>query len=172
MPKIFIDVGYYQGKALEYYAPLMDKDWLVYAFEPNTELNVEESIKRFPFQVSWIKKAVWVVDGEVDFRIGGREDASHIDGVRVSTDKKIKVPCVNFSRFVGELPEGTIIVSMDCEGAEFAILEKMLVEDTAQKIDLLDIEFHDRLLVDKTRDDSSRLRIALESVGVLVKEKI
>ena len=54
--KYFLDCGFYVGKALDYYAPLMDESWIVYAFEPNTELNVEESIKRFPFQVNWVSR--------------------------------------------------------------------------------------------------------------------
>lgn len=171
--KIYISCGFYVGRDLDYYAPLMDESWVVYAFEPNTELNVEESIKRFPFKVQWLKKAVWVEDGEVEFVLDGRDDASHISELRTNQDRKITVSCIDFSRFVAELPkDATIVVSMDCEGAEFPILEKMLVEGTAQRIALLDIEFHNRLLEDKTRDDASNLRIRLESEGILVKEKV
>lgn len=170
--KIFLDCGYYVGKALEYYAPLMDKTWKVYAFEPNTELNVEETSKRFPFEVKWIKKAVWIKDGEVNFRIAGRNDSSHIDEVRTSVDKMIKVPSIDFSKFVKELPKAEIVVSMDIEGAEFPVLEKMLEDGTASRIALLDIEFHDRLLPDKGPEDSVKLRHAMESEGVLVKLKL
>jgi len=170
--RIMLDCGYYQGKALDYYAPLMDKGWLVYAFEPNTELNVKESIKRFPFKVKWIKKAVWVEDGEAEFAIGGRDDASHLTSIRKSPDRKITVPTIDFSRFVAELPEGTIVCSMDCEGAEFAVLRKMINEGTIQRLSLLDIEFHTRLFEDKTEADTSLLRQEIESLGVLVKLKI
>lgn len=171
--KIFIDVGYYVGKALDYYAPLMDETWKVYVFEPNTELDVEESVKRFPFQVDWIKKAVWTEDGEVEFRLGGRNDASHIDSIRASTDRKITVPCLDFSKFVAELPEDAIIVcSFDGEGAEFPVLRKMLAEKTAQRISLLDIEFHHRLLATEDEASASLLRRELEGEGVLVKLKL
>lgn len=172
-PRIFLDCGYYVGKALEYYAPLMDKDWVVYAFEPNTELNVDETSKRFPFKVGWVKKAVWTEDGKLEFAVANRDDASHISQLRTNTDKRITVPCVDFSRFVDELPtDSTIVCSMDIEGAEFPILEKMLEENTIDKIDLLDIEFHDRLFDDKSAEDSSNLRKAIESRKVLVKLKI
>ena len=171
MNKIFIDAGFYVGHALDYYAPLMDKDWLVYAFEPNPNLEVERSAARFPFEVQFIKKAVWTEDGEMEFALGGRDDASHIKELRATTDKTIKVPCIDFSKFVKELPDTTIICSMDIEGAEFPVLEKMLKDDTAKKLNVLDIEFHHRLL-DKPADDASRLRIALEHEGVLVKLKL
>lgn len=173
MNKIFIDVGYYIGRALDYYAPLMDETWKVYVFEPNTELDVEESIKRFPFKAEWIKAAAWTEDGEVEFRLAGRNDASHIDGIRDSVDRKITVPCIDFSKFVAELPEdATIVCSFDGEGAEYPVFRKMLEEGTANRIDLLDIEFHHRLLVDEDAATSSTLRMALEGEGVLVKLKL
>lgn len=171
--KYFIDAGYYAGKALEYYAPFIDDNWTVIVFEPNTELDVEESLKRFPFKAEWIKKAIWTEDGTIDFRIAGRNDASHIDSIRASADKKITVPCIDFSKFVAELPENaTIVCSFDVEGAEFPILRKMLKDKTAQRISLLDIEFHHRLLLEEDGASASILRQELESLGVLVKLKL
>lgn len=171
--KIFIDAGYYIGKALDYYAPLMDDSWTVYVFEPNEELGVEESIKRFPFKVNWIKKAVWIEDGEVEFRLGGRNDASHIDSIRESTDRKITVPCIDFSKFVAELPaDATIVCSFDAEGAEFPVFRKMIKDKTAQRISVLDIEFHHRLLTTEDEASASLLRRELEGEGVLVKLKL
>lgn len=171
--KIFLDVGYYVGKALDYYAPLMDETWRVYVFEPNTELDVESSLKRFSFKASWIKKAVWVEDGLVDFRISGREDASHMDIIRTSTDRKIQVPSIDFSKFVANLPkEATIICSFDGEGAEFPVLRKMLKEKTIQKITLLDIEFHHRLLTEEDAATTSSLIQEIQREGVLVKLKL
>jgi FkbM family methyltransferase len=170
--KCFLDCGYYIGKALEYYAPFLDETWTVYAFEPNTELNVEESLKRFPFPVKWMKQAVWTEDGETEFRLGGRNDASHIDGIRDSVDRKITVKTIDFSRFIRELPHKTICVSMDIEGSEYPVLRKMLEEGTASRMALLDIEFHHRLLIGEDEATSSTLRRALEGEGVLTKLKL
>lgn len=167
-PKIFLDCGHYVGKALEYYAPFMDDSWLVYAFEPNTQLNVTMTSKRFPFPVSWVQKAVWIEDGEVDFELGGREDASHISSVGQP------VPSLDFSKFVAELPQDAVIVcSMDIEGSEFPVLRKMLADKTAQRLSLLDIEFHHRL-TNNEEDQASAdfLRRCLEGEGVLVKLKV
>lgn len=172
--KYFLDCGYYVGKALEYYAPFMDDAWIVYAFEPNESLNVKETIKRFPFKVRWIKKAAWVEDGRIGFALGGRDDASHvIDLHPESKDKTIPVECLDFSKFVANLPKNaTIVCSMDIEGAEYPVLKKMLADGTAARLKLLDIEFHHRLIKDKTPEDSSELRRTLEAEGVLVKLKI
>lgn len=171
--KYFLDVGFYVGKALEYYAPFLDDSWTVIVFEPNHELHVEESIRRFPFKIEWIDKAVWIYDGEVEFRLSGRNDASHINSIRESTDRKITVPCIDFSRFVAELPEDAIIIcSFDGEGAEYPVLRKMLAEGTAKRLALLDIEFHQRLLTNEDEASSSTLRQQLEAEGVLVKLKL
>lgn len=173
MKKVFLDVGYYVGKALDYYAPLMDETWDVYVFEPNLELDVEESLKRFPFRATWVKAAAWTHDGEVEFRLGGRNDASHIDSIRDSTDRKVTVPCIDFSKFVRELPEdATIVCSFDGEGAEYPVLRKMLEDGTAKRLALLDIEFHHRLLVGEDEASSSLLRRTLEAEGILVKLKL
>lgn len=171
--KVFLDCGYYAGKALEYYAPLMDESWTVYAFEPNPNINADETIKRFPFKVNLIKKAVWTDDTELKFRVTSREDASHLSEVRTSQDEEITVEALDFSKFVAGLPEdATIICSMDIEGSEYPVLRKMLKESTVQRISLLDIEFHDRLLLEEDAATSSLLRRTLESEGVLVKLKI
>lgn len=170
--KIFIDAGFYVGKALEYYAPFLDDSWKVYVFEPNPEIDVEAQLERFPFKVEWIKKAVWTEDGEVEFRLGGRNDASHIDTIRASTDRKITVPSIDFSKFLAELPDATIVCSMDIEGAEYPVLRKMLAEGTASRLSLLDIEFHARLLTNEDGATSSTLRQQLEAEGVLVKLKL
>lgn len=170
--KIFIDAGFYRGKALEYYAPFLDDSWMVFAFEPNEQIPVQQIIDKFPFPIEWVKKAVWTEDGQVEFRLQGRDDASHIDGIRHSIDPKVTVPSIDFSRFIGELPEATIVCSMDIEGAEFPVLRKMLDEKTAQRISLLDIEFHHRLLADPDPTVSSLLRMELERAGVLVKLKL
>lgn len=171
--KIFIDAGYYIGKAMEYYAPFLDNTWTVYAFEPNTNMDVEESIKRFPFNVEWIKKALWTEDGEKEFVLTGRNDASHLSSVRTSTDEKVTVPVINFSKFIADLPDdATICISMDIEGAEYPVLRKMIEDKTISKVDLLDIEFHHRLLPNETDSTSSDLRQTIERLGVLVKLKL
>jgi FkbM family methyltransferase len=166
--KTFIDCGYYSGRALDYYAPLLDDSWKVYAFEPNPSLEFDFS--RFPFKVELINKAVWIEDGEIEFVIGGRDDASYIAEMHKGVGTTFKVPSIDFSKFVAGL-EGKVVVSMDIEGAEFFVLDKMIEDGTASKIDLLDIEFHHRITQRDTQE-ASQLRIALESLGIMVKTKV
>lgn len=170
---IYIDCGFYAGKALEYYAHFFDKDTTVYIFEPNPNIPVEAHIDRFPdLNIIWKKQAVWTEDGKAMFSTGEREDAARLTDVRKSPGEEVEVETIDFSKFVADLPDDKITVSMDIEGAEYPVLRKMLEEGTAQKITLLDIEFHDRLLTDEDPASSSLLRRTLEAEGILVKLKI
>lgn len=148
---IFLDCGFYRGVALQKYidAGLVDDSWTIYAFEPNPEIESDRKL---------IRKAVWTHDGTVTFQLGGRDDASSIKGTGPHGDpREIEVESIDFSKFVSELPDEFIICSLDVEGAEFPILEKMLEEGTIDRIGLLDVEFHHRLLHYKTQQDSQGL---------------
>lgn len=178
--KYFLDCGYYAGKAIEYYAPFLDDSWTVIAFEPNEDLDVEKSIQRFKgIGFKWVHflKAVWVEDTNKTFKVGGREDASCIKDLHPNEPENIAeertVACVDFSKFVAELPrDATIVCSMDIEGAEFPVLRKLLADGTASRLSLLDVEFHHRLLDGENEASASWLRQQLEGEGVLVKLKI
>lgn len=150
---IYIDCGFYQGNALKIYKDkgLVDDSWTTYLFEPNPEIEGD-----------LIRKAVWTSDGEVTFQLGGRDDASSIKGTGPhGNPREIQVESIDFSKFVAGLPDEFIVCSMDIEGAEFPVLEKMLEDGTIDKIGLLDIEFHHRLLAWKTLEDAQTLLIKL-----------
>lgn len=153
---IFLDCGFYVGVALQKYidAGVVDDTWTVYAFEPSPEIEITDT----PIPIEVIKKAVWTNDGKVTFQIGGRNDASSILGTSGHGDPKlVTVPSMDFSEFVAKLSKAYIICSMDIEGSEYRVLEKMLSKGTIDRINVLDIEFHDRLMADKTQQDSQEL---------------
>lgn len=171
--KIFLDCGYYAGKVLDMYLAdgRIDKDWVVYAFEPNRDLTLD--VSRFPFKVKLIKKAVWVKDGRVKFHIAGREDSASIKDTTGHTEpKEITVQSIDFSKFVAELPQAHIVCSMDIEGAEFYVLKKMIADGTVGRIAFLDIEFHHRFMNDYTDKEAQELIDGVEAAGVKVKLKV
>lgn len=180
---IFVDCGFYAGMALRKYIDkgIVDKTWIIYAFEPNPDIKAEQRIEDH-FQdvnIQLFREAVWIKDGEVKFHISGRDDAASIEGTSGHTEpKEVTVPSVDFSRFIAEIaPYGTtvrIIVSMDIEGAEFKVLEKMLEEKTIDYIVELDIEFHHRLMLDYDDKDARKLirEIKKRGVKVTLKDKL
>jgi hypothetical protein len=62
----------------------------------------------------------------------------HEDGIRVD------VPALNFSDYLARnfLPEDTVIVRCDIEGAEYEVLKSMVVTGTARLVDYMDVEWH------------------------------
>lgn len=167
---IFLDAGFYKGATLKWYLDqgIVDDTWTVYAFEANRELDISP----LPW-INLIKKAVWIKDGRVKFHISGREDAAGIKDLTGHTEpKEITVPSIDFSKFVSELPEAYIICSMDIEGSEYPVLEKMFKDGSIDRINELDIEFHHRFAADKTEEDSQQLIDKLEAKGIEVKLKV
>lgn len=174
--KIFIDCGFYIGNAIKIYQEegVIDESWKVYAFEPYPKKNMNALLEaRLPLKVDLIEKAVWLEDGESPFVIKGREDAHHINYEgQEERDKIVTAHTINFSKFVDELPETYIICSMDIEGAEFWVLEQMLKDNSIDKIDILDIEFHHRLLHGYTEKSAEQLIKKIEARGVEVRLKV
>jgi hypothetical protein len=62
----------------------------------------------------------------------------HEDGIRV------EVPALNFSDYLARnfVPEDTVIVRCDIEGAEYEVLKSMIVTGTARLVDYMDVEWH------------------------------
>lgn len=171
---IFLDCGFYSGYALRKWidAQAVDDSWTIYAFEPNPGYPLKHRLDTFP-PINLIRKAVWIKDGTVNFHIGGRDDSASVAGTSGHSDFITKrVKCIDFSKFVSELPDDYIVCSMDIEGAEYQVLEKMLQDKTIDKINELDIEFHHRLMPDKDDDDSRELitQIRMRGVNVRLKE--
>lgn len=161
---IYLDCGFYAGGALKKYMDkgLVDENTTIYAFEPNPDFDFDESVKKYPVKIKKIKKACWIRNGKVGFMASGYDSAAHIKGTTSTAEaKRLNVPAINFSKFVEDLPDEPIICSMDIEGAEFAVLEKMLEDDTIDKIDILDIEFHHRFMASKESFDAEELLIKL-----------
>jgi len=169
--KILLDCGFYTGAATRNLLRqgVIDKDWVVYAFEPNPEIDIEEIVKEFPMKVETHREAVWTKGGTKDFKVATRANASHLKGTAGHDPKNIvRVPTIDFSSFVANLPEAFIWCSMDIEGAEYKVLEKMIKEGTIDKINVLEIEMHDRFVADYTFEDSEKLKKDIRERGIKV----
>lgn len=166
--RIFLDCGQYDGVAIRQYC--VDDSWKIYSFEPEPQPDV--NLQDLP-PYEFIQKAVWTEDGEVSFSLDPQKQASHITGIAGTdyADKKI-VPSIDFSKFVSELPDATIVCSMDTEGAEFPVLRKMIKDGTAQKINVLDVEFHHRMMNDENDETARKLIQELSDLGVIVRLKV
>lgn len=163
--RIFLDCGRFDGVAIQQYC--VDDSWTIYSFDidPQDGLDLPEH--------TLIEKAVWVDNNGVKVALDPLKQASHIVGVAGTEYPETKtMPSLDFSWFVHELPGAVIVCSMDCEGAEYPILRKMIKDGTAPLIDVLDIEFHHRIMPDEDDESARKLIQELSDLGVIVRLKI
>jgi FkbM family methyltransferase len=173
---IFIDCGFYAGIALKKYidSGVVDNTWIVYAFDPSPDIDMKAVTALYPVPIKIRRKAVWTKAGNVEFWTSERDNAGHLDGMPAHARKqKFTVKSIDFSAFLKKLPEDAyVICSMDIEGAEFPVIEKILKDGVASRINLLDVEFHHRFMEKETHLDAERLMDELEDVGVEIKLKV
>lgn len=172
--KIFIDCGFHHGEGLKMFINKLgiDRNWLVYAFEPNPACNlfvrfyeiVGGAVTGIPGLP--INAAVWTHYGSVNFRQENHyksESGSPADGTSIvdgwasqlddlhgtspGLEAPITVDSYDFSAFVLTKHivhnSADIYCKMDIEGAEFAVLRKMIADGTIQYIKKIWIEFHE-----------------------------
>jgi FkbM family methyltransferase len=147
---VFIDLGAYRGlyvsrfKKSKYYIP----DTRIYAFECNPRLAGID----YGAGITTIRKAAWIYDGELKFYIS-KVNPAHVQGSSVYKEKRtgnldrehpIKTPCIDFSKWLKDnfKPEDNIYLKMNIEGAEYDILEKMILDGTIDYIKTAWIQWH------------------------------
>lgn len=163
--KILLDCGRFDGVAIQQYC--VDDSWEIYSFDIDPQPNLD-----LPDH-TLIEAAVWTDDKGVQVALDPRKQASHIVGVAGAEYEQTKLmPSLDFSWFVHELPEAVIVCSMDIEGAEFAVLRKMIRDGTADMLSVLDIEFHHRMMNDEDDESARKLVQQLSALGVIVRLKI
>lgn len=143
---VLIDGGAYTGVVTKVFRTtrLYERyPWDIYAIEADPEY-----VKQFPVlpNVHVIPKAMWIDDGTVDFykTLPGENICSSIYSIPSVNKDKITVDCFDFDSWVRKnfSVKDYIILSLDIEGAEYAILEKMMQTGTLAFIDRLYVEFH------------------------------
>lgn len=147
--KLFIDCGGHDGcSVIKFLSQFPEYD--VVTFEPNPEL--WSYYKNLTTQL--IKKLACHHGGQAEFIIDpvDADGSSIIKEKNVDFYKKIKnedcpvivADCQDLSEFVQEQAQNyqEIVLKLDVEGAEYAILEKMLQDGTLKLITKLYAEFH------------------------------
>lgn len=149
---LFVDCGSNEGTVLEkFMSKLLDFHFI--GFEVQQEL-VAICAGRNPRAVIR-HEAVGVCDGEIDiflprgFGWNYRGATTTIEG-KLNDDQILErrtVPQIDFVSFLCGMRDQKgcdyIVVKMDIEGAEYAILERLLSEEATHLIDHLIIEYHD-----------------------------
>lgn len=164
---IFLDCGTHFGQGLSQIIKNynIDSSWHVESYEANPITYMKHAHNRLFDYVNYKNIAVYDKDGTVEFNIEtpfNEEDtgmgSSLIDlsmwnpwGKKTNDHFKIKkiVECIDFSNYIKNNfnLNDYIICKMDIEGAEYAVLQKMINDGTIPYIKKLYIEFHSRFFV-------------------------
>jgi FkbM family methyltransferase len=187
--KVFVDCGFNAGEMLERFVNALP-DFRFYGFEVNCQYFAERAAelqKRYSNIVSLNFSAVWDHDGTASFRIAGQrrgmlrgeattilsdfhQKQSESFEAEIIEARSKKVPAIDFSRWLKETvarhtepdgPKPFVVVKMDIEGAEYAVLEKLLHDGTITLVSKLMVEFHTHQF-----DQNQRPYYARREVGI------
>lgn len=149
MRHVYIDCGAHKGKTIKAFVHSKEysqHDFEIYAFEPNPYAKVHKKTG-----IKVIQAAIWTEDGQMEFyipkkRIGGQGGTLLKEKSSGDLDKNnpILVASINFGKWIRETfsPDDYLVVKMDVEGAEYAVLESMFVDGSIRYIDKLYLETH------------------------------
>jgi FkbM family methyltransferase len=191
MKKIFLDCGYHLGEGLKEFTEILgiNSEWEVYAFEANPRCEINNKIdQHFPIIVNAIEQAIWTNNQKLIFNCedqdsskSPKQNSTHKNDGWGSTlqvvesihsfGEQIEIQALDFSQFVAELPETEIYCKMDIEGAEFAVLRKMIKDQSIKKIKKIWIEWHEGDLHSESSDTAQQLKNELSKYTEIVNWK-
>lgn len=174
MRKVFVDVGAYDGDSIRYFMKRDDwQDFDIYAFEPNPRFAqvLANLWLECPNIVMLSNEASWIEDTQLEFAVDQADSpigSTLMPGKVEMWNKSVKqiVQAFDFPTWLEQFNDCYVIVKMDCEGAEFPILHKMLREGNITVINELWCEFHPNKVREYTTTDKLELMDSIRRSGV------
>lgn len=133
---IVVDVGCHPHGGEVSVAPLVDRfhPSLLYGFDPFPEL--VEGVWPIGMTLGvFSRQAAWLHCGTV---------AYSTDGSRSRIGTGLPVACFDFAAWFAALPPTGVILKLDCEGAEYVLLDRLITRGLDERLDLLLVEWHDK----------------------------
>lgn len=172
---VFIDCGAYNGDSVEEFKNWSKvsfpdkKDWQIYAFEPNPKFKNywdNQPHKNIVFS----NKAVWIEDTELEFAVDQTDtplgSSLMLSKKNISNSPRIIVQALNFSEWLKQFKNDFVVAKLDCEGAEYVILEKMIKDETIKIPNVLMVEFHPNKVPEYTTTYTNELKQIIKDMGV------
>lgn len=150
MNNIFIDCGAHLGESVDFFLKRFSQadSFQIHSFECNPS-SIEHFKKRHNLKanVKLYEKAVWVNEEGLDFYLGLSDGCSAIkEKITGNLDKQnpIRVESISLSKFIKEnfLSVDNIILKMDIEGAEYAVLNDLCDTGAIKYVKSLFGEWH------------------------------
>lgn len=175
--KIFIDAGAYDGDTIKQFYNWgflvgNPNDFQIYAFEPNPDFKKQMlDIESQHEKVTYIPKAVWTEDGVIQFAVDKTPTplgSTAMPGkVAIwNVFDKVDVEAIDFSKWLTQFKDDEVIIKMDIEGAEFPVLEKMILDKTIFIPSKIMVEFHPNKVREYTTTFKNELVRKIKDMGV------
>lgn len=169
MKYIFIDLGAYNGDSIEYFMsgkvdlPVQPDRFDIYAFEPNPEYCAKVKKLKYDNIKLISQKAAWIEDGKTTFAKDITENPMGSTLMKSKVDlwnnsEHIEVETFDFTEWIKQFENDFVIVKMDIEGAEFPILNKMIIDGTDIIMQELWVEMHPNKVRDYTTTQAIELK--------------
>lgn len=169
---IYIDCGAHNGDTVDCESLFNFAADRKIAFEPNKKLH--KDLNEVGFDEVY-RKAVWIKDDKVKFYIDDSKSPMGSTLMKHKRTGKLRllpqlVDTIDFSAYLKQFENDTVLIKMDCEGAEFAILEKMLEDGTTSIPKKMYVEFHPNKVPEYTTDYKNDLISRLKQAKLKIKE--
>jgi len=168
--KIYIDVGGMYGQTIDKW--LREGGDTIYTLEPNPKLYESLKKKYSTFEnVVVLPTALWDKTYTRDFYVSKDEWGSslHKDKKNLIEPDIIKVKCVRATEFINDIKNDLkcdICLHLNCEGAEFEIMEDLIKSGAYKKIKRFEIAFHHQEYRLDCKDRYEKLINLMEEKGI------
>ena len=162
---LFIDCGSNLGQGYTYFSQYFKPslyDAILIEPNPNCMVELKEKFKSL-HGIEFLEAAVWINTDELDFfGLVENDKGATSDGGSIikdhnskmyeaDTENSIKVKALSLAKLI-EKKQGQydqIIIKMDIESSEYAVLEDLIKTKTATYVDFMFIEFHHQYFKDQ-----------------------
>lgn len=139
-PNVFVDAGASDGGTIRRFRELYPdaSQYEIHAFEPNP---IWPEIPNVQFH----RKAVWIGDGLVDLYCGEPESATLMRTKttgNIDYQNPLTIPAIDFGRWLCRFDRRSVVLKMDIEGAEYAVLDRMILTGAIHTVRELHIDWH------------------------------
>jgi FkbM family methyltransferase len=190
MKNYFLDCGSHFGEGLNHFMQhyKMDETWEIYSFEPNKDSYFILSNKKFNINVKFFNKGVHTENCILKFRpettsvsYGQRPDGAgstflskddwditiNNPGAGTFKNDEYEIECIDLDEFIKNLKDiNFLVVKLDVEGSEYAILRKLIETGNIKKINDLYVEFHDWAMKSETLTSTNDLIQKIQNLGI------
>lgn len=149
--KAYLDLGSHNGNSIQEFLESSSifikrndaQYYQIWAFEPNSEYH--KLNERFP-NIN-ILPVAWLYNGQVEFKNDPASLSSCVSQYTMQCydeaySKKETFACVDLAEFILNLNTDYLVVKMDVESAEYALIPRLIETKAIHKINELYVEFH------------------------------